>query len=195
MPETNPSGCVVIENDRRCGRPTRSKNAEWCEMHYYRARRHGGDPTIVHKSYGNQYAGQHPLGVIYWAPCKGCGKWFTPRRIHGRGYVQHCSRACGCRNGTWGGTNHWAWTDTPQYEGAHGRIRAARGNADDHACLHCGVPAAHWALDHSRCSEPLRITTAQRNNATYSVNPHDYIPLCARCHSRMDHRNRQASVF
>jgi hypothetical protein len=67
----------------------------------------------------------------------------------------------GARNGSWRG-------DAVGYDGAHHRVRIARGRASDHLCK-CGAPAAEWA------------------NLTGNFSDlNDYEAKCDRCHRAYD---------
>ena len=81
------------------------------------------------------------------------------------------------------------------YVGAHKRVRAARGNASDQDCAHCGGRAAQWAYDHE---DPNEITGSWHGRKiTYSGDPNHYIPLCPKCHVKFDndHRGRSGNGY
>jgi len=72
----------------------------------------------------------------------------------------------------------------PTYIQAHKRLRRDRGPASIYDCVECSGPAAEWALIENP-SERL-IGDHHGRDATYSRNPDDYQPMCARDHRRMD---------
>jgi hypothetical protein len=71
------------------------------------------------------------------------------------------------------------------YNSAHYRVKRAKGYPSQHACAHCGAPAAHWAL---RAEAPVTHVgdDGRGTPVRYSGNPDDYFPLCAVCHRRYD---------
>lgn len=61
------------------------------------------------------------------------------------------------------------------YEGAHIRVRVARGDASGYACIDCGGHARQWALTGRR-------RHADAKGRPYSTDIDDYSPMCIRCH-------------
>ncbi len=61
---------------------------------------------------------------------------------------------------------------SPKYFTKHSRIKRIRGSASQHLCGGCcGSQARHWATIHGRDGRDIFL---------------DFVPLCARCHSRYD---------
>lgn len=74
----------------------------------------------------------------------------------------------------------------PGYVGAHHRVERARGKAREHACVFCGKPADHWALDITT-SSPLYADREGRNEGLlYSTDLGAYWPTCTGCHGKLD---------
>lgn len=75
--------------------------------------------------------------------------------------------------------------DVVGYYGAHGRLRRVLGSASARRCAHCDQPARDWAYDHQDPDE----LTAEVNGCIvpYSLDPAHYMPLCKRCHNKLDH--------
>lgn len=77
-------------------------------------------------------------------------------------------------------------TDTPGYNTAHQRVRAARGAASQYPCAGCGGPATDWCYDHS---DPAELTEP-KHGSRYSLNVECYLAPCKSCERRADHQNR-----
>lgn len=84
------------------------------------------------------------------------------------------TKSCGCyrRN------DHAVIT----YEGAHWRIRQAKGPASKHSCVDCGGRARQWSYDYT---DPQQVTCPTRGSV-YSLDPSRYVPRCASCHKKHD---------
>lgn len=61
-------------------------------------------------------------------------------------------------------------------------IHARMGNASEQRCG-CGEQARDWAYQYT-CPEPLY----SPEGWPYSLDPADYLPMCRRCHKRLDAR-------
>ena len=70
------------------------------------------------------------------------------------------------------------------YQAAHSRTEERHGPAGRYRCELCRHRAAQWALPPSLASEVCPDTGLR-----YSLDPEDYMPLCASCHSTLDRRN------
>lgn len=75
------------------------------------------------------------------------------------------------------------------YRAAHLRVTAVRGPARLHECMACAGPASEWAL--SSAADPARLRRGP-NRLAYSTEASDYLPMCARCHRRMDRARARA---
>ncbi len=74
--------------------------------------------------------------------------------------------------------------DAVTYEGAHARVKAARGRPSQHICVGCGKQAEDWAYDHR---DPAgKISTGPKALRPYSPDPAHYLPMCRSCHKRYD---------
>lgn len=78
------------------------------------------------------------------------------------------------------GREHWATIDEPGYSAMHSRVKSERGPACAHECAHCGGRARDWAYDHS---DP---NPRYWRGHPFSLDKARYIPLCRRCHYRLD---------
>ena len=74
--------------------------------------------------------------------------------------------------------------DVVGYFGAHARVRDRYGLAALYGCELCPHQAAEWALPPSLAAEVCPVTGLR-----YSLEPEDYMPLCASCHRRLDRSN------
>lgn len=70
------------------------------------------------------------------------------------------------------------------YQGTHSRNVARFGPAESYHCELCPHQAAEWALPPSLAAEVCPVTGLR-----YSLEPEDYMPLCASCHRRLDRSN------
>lgn len=66
------------------------------------------------------------------------------------------------------------------YSGAHTNTARTRGRAVDQVCG-CGQPAKEWALLHG--APGTQVDTAGKS---FSIDPHDYVAMCFRCHRVYD---------
>lgn len=90
------------------------------------------------------------------------------------------NRAYGSVNGHMGNANP-NWTDTPTYQAAHSRVKAAKGFAQHSTCIDCGKPAADWSYIGGDPNE-LVGTSSSGSRCVYSADPEYYVPRCRRCH-------------
>lgn len=67
------------------------------------------------------------------------------------------------------------------YRQAHNRVKQAKGRASWFDCEVCDNTAIDWAYDHRDPNEKYDV-----DNRPYSVDMGHYIPLCRRCHIRLD---------
>ena len=166
-----------------CGKPPRSRTAEWCPMHYHRWYRHGHPLRLATRSGPQEdLRGQRfgALVVTAWAPSGDKSMW-----------------ACVCDCGatkvvTTGSLNRYGSSNTCgdksahlrddiTYSGAHERVRSLRGSASRHQCVDCGRKAGHWSYDHGDIQE---LYTAE--GLPYSLHPAHYEARCVPCHKRFD---------
>jgi hypothetical protein len=161
-----------------CTRHTRSRGAELCNTHYFRVRRTGstGPAEIWNR-------------VRPGCSVNGCS---APHIAHGYclnhmrhvakgGHVDHVGTPPRGRTNT-------AWLgESIAYNGAHQRVRAARGPATDNLCA-CGQPAKQWSYLFTDPNERVD----EQTGLTYGPDPAHYAARCAPCHKRLDlHRLRQ----
>lgn len=79
------------------------------------------------------------------------------------------------RGGPGEGPAHHFWKGNDcGYGAALNRVRRARGRAADQPCRDCEAPAFRWVLAGGG--------THDQEGRVYSLDPDDYVPLCARCH-------------
>lgn len=111
-----------------------------------------------------------------------CPKHRRRLRVSGEiGPSEHLDRTRG-NSGKWVG-------DEVSYNGAHHRVRRARGSASEHACADCGGPAEQWSYRGGAEVELYEIVPGPRREpieAAYSPDPEDYDPRCMSCHVRYD---------
>jgi hypothetical protein len=83
------------------------------------------------------------------------------------------------------GSRNTNYKDVPNYGSAHDRLIRKRGRAREHPCALCQKDARSWALIAGRATHhgPPRDGISPR---AYSLNPDDYVPLCAKCHWHYD---------
>ncbi len=89
--------------------------------------------------------------------------------------------SCGCHRRTWAIKPD----EAIGYAAAHGRVRAERGRAGEHACIDCGARAVDWSLRHDAEQVPAA-TVGRDDRYPYSARPADYEARCRRCHKRYD---------
>lgn len=79
------------------------------------------------------------------------------------------------------GANNRGWRgDAVSTDGAHRRVRKARGPASDYPCVECGGPAKEWAYDHLDPDE------RHHPHGPFSLKIEHYQPMCVRCHRHFD---------
>ncbi len=76
----------------------------------------------------------------------------------------------------------------PTYLAAHQRVYVLRGKAKQHQCK-CGKPAIDWAYNHSGIEEAVGDWYGRQ--ATFSLDPNQYEPLCRSCHKTTDNRYKR----
>lgn len=147
--------CSIVE----CIRPVKTRG--WCQMHYFRWRRHG-DPE-----------GRLPSGRK-WCATVGCMALIGAMSTTGvcKKHYDQLLR--------WGGTPRFPERKHVSYQSAHQRVRKELGPASDHACTLCAGPAFHWAYSHLDANE------VQSEWGPYSYQPWFFVPLCVPCHKRFD---------
>lgn len=106
-----------------------------------------------------------------------CSMHYQRAAKHGDPYVVHRGGASLPldRNPNWSGAE-------ATYPAVHLRLARHQGRAADHACVDCGLAAAHWSYDHTDRNEKR-----SPEGLLYSVNPDHYSPRCVPCHSALDH--------
>ena len=73
---------------------------------------------------------------------------------------------------------------TSSYMEIHTKISKARGEAKDHSCFSCGLPAYEWAYQHNGSPELL----CDKTGFAYSEDVQKcYRPLCRSCHRVLDY--------
>lgn len=140
-----------------CSNKVRARG--WCDKHYRRWKRNG-DPMVK-------------------------------RRVRGTCTVEDCPNEHRARG--WCYKHYQRWLhhgdltadlrrkDVVKYGWAHGRVRAARGDAPEHSCVECGQPADEWSYDHTD-PEPL----FNERGRPYSLDVQRYQARCHSCHTRFD---------
>lgn len=96
--------------------------------------------------------------------------------------------------------SHPLYKEEVGYQGAHLRIRNARGLPSEYKCILCGVDATEWAL--SADAEDLRYgpcATGRKPMTAFSLRINDYLPMCRNCHRAYDadtgNRNYKTGEF
>jgi hypothetical protein len=149
-----------------CGRTPRNLKAKWCGMHYFRWYRNGDPERLI--------SAERPTVCMI----EGCDKRRRSRgmcKMHSTRQDRHGDPMTVDLHPNWGG-------DDITYRSMHSRLQRMRGPANAQPCAHCGGRAAQWAYDHLDSNE-------KRSDAglPYSTNGDHYLPLCGRCHYRLDH--------
>lgn len=165
--------------DRRCSipdcdSPTKTSRQQWCLKHWTRWYRHG-DPLAAkpwHRRGGPCSVAECPNPEYVQDLCE--VHHARKLRTGTTDYVGYTRQARGPANAAWMG-------DEVTYEGAHHRVRAARGSARRQHCHDCGGPAAHWSYDHADPDE-----RRSPGGAAYSPNVDHYVPRCVPCHKIHD---------
>lgn len=84
------------------------------------------------------------------------------------------------------------WTEEPNYNGIHARLRRVRGHPSH--CVKCGARSderrLNWAFDW-RSPRTLHVDELGR---TYSTDIRDYIGLCQPCHYHFDEEYRAKTM-
>lgn len=111
-----------------------------------------------------------------WRGATVCPKCGGSKRA-GSAACRKCSDSSGTRNSKWRG-------EAAEYTAIHYRIVAQRGRPSDHQCVRCGARAAEWAYDHADPNE--KRNRVGRDDGPYSLDPAHYMPMCVRCHRRLD---------
>jgi len=184
-----PGGAVVTDQpDRdvcraeRCDRPVAYLGAGVCQAHYFRLRRTGtlGDEPIRPRRTGCEIPG--------------CDRPHDARGLCAAHYsrlLRHGNTELPARSTPPRGPDNAMWRgDQVGYDGAHRRLRSARGPAAAHPCARCGTrPAQHWALIHG---SPRQRTDPA--GLPYSPDPRDYRALCPSCHKYYDMGQRARRI-
>jgi AraC-like DNA-binding protein len=86
--------------------------------------------------------------------------------------------------------------DDCTYTGAHHRCRALWGRVQQYPCIECGDPAQEWAYDGTDPSElyDTRHDWQLRSIIPYSKFPEFYMPMCKRCHKKLDMERLQTEL-
>jgi hypothetical protein len=86
--------------------------------------------------------------------------------------------------------------DECTYTGAHHRCRALWGRVQQYPCIECGDPAEEWAYDGTDPSElyDTRHDWRLRSIIPYSKFPEFYMPMCKRCHKKLDMERLQTEL-
>lgn len=90
------------------------------------------------------------------------------------------------------GADSCSWVgDAVSYDGAHDRVRRARGRAHQFLCIDdCGRQAQEWSYRGGSDKELIGPTSTGRGKEPrllpYSPDPADYEPRCIGCHRRYD---------
>lgn len=75
------------------------------------------------------------------------------------------------------------------YTETHVVLRHQRGKAEEHRCRHCDKPARDWAYDHEDPNEVIEESPSTHGRTVaFSLDLNHYLPLCKRCHRRLDVR-------
>jgi len=167
-----------------CSKPTRTKSAELCEMHYhrqYRGKPIGGAAELIRKQRSPEC---HIEGCAKPDAEAGlCSMHAVRKRRHGDPLKVI---AYSERDMPTGEDHHnWAGVDVG-YEAAHGRVRRLRGSASTHMCVNCGEPAYHWSYNHDDPDEIVGYVSSYSRPIAYSGNPDHYSARCVPCHKRFD---------
>ncbi|WP_197517043.1 LuxR C-terminal-related transcriptional regulator [Mycobacterium sp. E2699] len=86
--------------------------------------------------------------------------------------------------------------DECTYTGAHHRCRALWGRVHKYPCVWCGDLAEEWAYDGTDQSElyDTKQDWQLRSIVPYSRFPEFYMPMCKRCHKKLDMERLQAEL-
>jgi hypothetical protein len=162
-----------------CGRTGRIRKG-LCDAHYFRQWRGRGVGSAV-------VAIKRPGATCSIQGCTAPAVARTWCQMHYTRYLRNgdpgITKSPTRRHGT--ANNMWAGADIG-YGGVHQRVRRALGRASTYLCP-CGEPADHWAYDHADQDE-----RRSEDGLLYSTDLAHYMPMCARCHRRLDRDHRQA---
>jgi NAD-dependent SIR2 family protein deacetylase len=73
-----------------------------------------------------------------------------------------------------------------EYQRAHKAVIQMFGSARKYQCVHCGEQAFGWAYRHDSATRLVIGPLYKESGRPYSLDPHDYMPLCSRCHISYD---------
>lgn len=162
-----------------CQKPTRSRTAQWCEMHYHRWYNTGDPGEAAPRSRKHRNAECAVDGCTKPDKETGlCSMHGVRLRRHGDAHkvIQPSERAVRV------GPEHQNWVgESASYNTAHARVRAQKGSASAHQCVNCTKPAKHWSYDNT---DPEEKVTPE--GYRYSLNAERYEPRCVQCHSDFD---------
>lgn len=127
------------------------------------------------------------LGQSFWLCRCDCGQSPTVRGSLMRSGV---TRSCGCLNLE--RVQAPTRKEQVKYFSVHDRLRNARGRANDHPCVSCGVPADDWSYDGDDVNE-LR-EWVNGSYLAFSLDLTSYSPRCRKCHRRLDASKRAHPV-
>jgi hypothetical protein len=153
--------------EAQCGMRT---IARWMEAHGIPTDRSRIGQSVPKGPDSPQWRGGYPS-------CPSCGKRLGARASK---TCRECYDRTGERN------PKWIWDDANlNYETAHNRVRAQRGEPSKYACVQCARPAQQWAYDHADPDE-RRNPKNRRDEGPFSIIASHYQPMCAKCHKRFD---------
>ena len=172
-----------------CVKPSRSRIADKCPMHYHREYRYGTierttdlirqgllprkGADLTGTRHGTLTARRYTEGQ--WECQCDCGA--TRRASVGELNRTGEANTCGIK------ANHLS--DDVDYAAAHDRVHRARGKAIAYRCIDCGRQAQHWSYDHADPDE--RTSTTERTfGIAYSLDASHYEPRCVSCHKTFD---------
>lgn len=142
----------------------------YCGMHYVRIKRIGSPGSPIGRDYS----------LIKTCTIEGCEKPYSGNGMcntHYQRWFRKGDPGSPDLNRPRGEAHHrWAG-DEITYYGAHHRLSAIRGRADQFFCVDCGGDAASWAYDHV---DPSELTDDR--GIRYSGDPDHYEPKCNPCH-------------
>jgi hypothetical protein len=167
-----------------CTKPTRTKSADLCKMHYhrqYRGQSIGNAAELRRK----QRSPECHIDGCHKPDLEGglCSMHGTRKRRHGDPLK---AIAYSERNMPTGEANHaWAGEDVG-YAAAHDRVRRLHGSASLHSCVDCGQSAYHWSYNHDDPNEKHATLRLMLRPVAYSDKPEHYSARCVPCHKRFD---------